>query len=44
VRHHRWRSSGAVEPKDGNRVTSGVTQDGRMTSGIAVRAAGIPDC
>ncbi|MDQ8729499.1 hypothetical protein [Bradyrhizobium sp. LHD-71] len=30
--------------KDSNRVTSGVTSEGRMTSGGPVRPAGIPDC
>lgn len=33
-----------AEPKDSNRVTSGVTNDGRMTSGSTIRPAGIPNC
>jgi hypothetical protein len=38
------RGPGANEPRDSNRVTSGVTSEGRMISGSGIRPAGIPDC
>jgi hypothetical protein len=34
----------AAEPKDSNRVTSGVTGEGRMISGSTARPTGVPDC
>lgn len=33
-----------AEPKDSNRITSGVTSEGRMISGTAAKPPGIPDC